>query len=480
MPNVLVLANETIGGEKLLDAIKARAKQGDEASFFVVVPQTRPRFGNVIYDDAVRDSAQVRIDLALEFMRNEGIKGAGEVGDVDPMNAAKDAIAEYGIDEIIVSTLPAESSGWLRRDLPERLREETGLPVEHVVVDLVADGLPFDVTLVLANRTAASGELVDHLKKLADESPHRFIVVVPQSSGLGHAVEEAREPAAQAAGLAARGGDRRRRDDRRPGPVHGGDERRQLLPPVRDRDLDAARGAVEVDRGQAARARRRARPTSAWTTSPPSPPRRRPSPMEAASAAVHEDAPSRPARGQPLVARGPLSAGDVPLHHQRDHGLRGLLHGLLLHPGRGGGRVAGGGDRAAEADRGRQHRDPAVLVDHDALGARVGKAGNRNGLKAGIFTTFLLGATFLFIQVNEYVHIGFSPSDSAQGSVFYGLTGLHGAHVTVGLTLLAFTTIRAFKGHFTPEDHRGVEIPGIYWHFVDVMWVVVYTTVYII
>jgi cytochrome c oxidase subunit 3 len=115
---------------------------------------------------------------------------------------------------------------------------------------------------------------------------------------------------------------------------------------------------------------------------------------------------------------------------------------------------------------------------HFALEAA--KAGNRNGLKLGILTTFLLGATFLFIQINEYVHIGFSPSDSAQASVFYGLTGLHGAHVTVGLTLLAFTTIRAFKGHFTPEDHRGVEIPGIYWHFVDVMWVVVYTTVYII
>ena len=66
------------------------------------------------------------------------------------------------------------------------------------------------------------------------------------------------------------------------------------------------------------------------------------------------------------------------------------------------------------------------------------KTGNRFGLQAGIFTTFLLGATFLFIQINEYVHIGFSPQDSAQGSVFYGLTGLHGAHVAVGLTLLVF------------------------------------------
>jgi cytochrome c oxidase subunit III len=108
------------------------------------------------------------------------------------------------------------------------------------------------------------------------------------------------------------------------------------------------------------------------------------------------------------------------------------------------------------------------------------KAGNRFGLQAGIFTTLLLGTTFLFVQINEYIHIGFSPQDHAQGSVFYGLTGLHGAHVFVGLTLLSFTTIRAFRGHFTPEEHRGVEVPGIYWHFVDIMWVVVYTTVYIL
>jgi cytochrome c oxidase subunit III len=108
------------------------------------------------------------------------------------------------------------------------------------------------------------------------------------------------------------------------------------------------------------------------------------------------------------------------------------------------------------------------------------KNGNRFGLKAGILTTFLLGLTFLFIQVNEYVHLGFAPHDFAQASVFYGLTGLHGAHVFVGLTLLAMVTIRAWRGHFTPEEHRGVEVPGIYWHFVDVMWIVVYTTVYIL
>jgi cytochrome c oxidase subunit 3 len=108
------------------------------------------------------------------------------------------------------------------------------------------------------------------------------------------------------------------------------------------------------------------------------------------------------------------------------------------------------------------------------------KNGNRFGLKAGMLTTFLLGLTFLFIQVNEYIHIGFAPHDHAQGSVFYGLTGLHGAHVAIGLTLLGIVTVRAFKGHFSPEHHMGIEVPGIYWHFVDVMWVIVYTTVYIL
>ncbi len=118
------------------------------------------------------------------------------------------------------------------------------------------------------------------------------------------------------------------------------------------------------------------------------------------------------------------------------------------------------------------------LTMHWAL--ESAKSGNRFGLKAGIFTTFGLGATFLFIQINEYWHIGFAPQDHAQGSIFYGLTGLHGAHVAIGLTLLAMTTVRAFRGHFTPEQHRGVEVPGIYWHFVDIMWVIVFTTVYIL
>ncbi len=108
------------------------------------------------------------------------------------------------------------------------------------------------------------------------------------------------------------------------------------------------------------------------------------------------------------------------------------------------------------------------------------KRGNRAGLRAGLALTFLLGLTFLLTQVIEYHRIGFNTSDSSFAATFFGLTGLHGAHVFVGLTILLVMTIRAFRGHFTPEHHHGVEIGGIYWHFVDVMWIVVYVTVYLL
>ena len=108
------------------------------------------------------------------------------------------------------------------------------------------------------------------------------------------------------------------------------------------------------------------------------------------------------------------------------------------------------------------------------------KRGNRAGLKAGLVLTFFMGLSFLITQMIEYAHVGFTPADGAFGTIFFGLTGLHGAHVFVGLTLLLVATIRAFRGHYTPEHHHGVEIPGIYWHFVDVMWIVVYSTVYLL
>jgi cytochrome c oxidase subunit III len=108
------------------------------------------------------------------------------------------------------------------------------------------------------------------------------------------------------------------------------------------------------------------------------------------------------------------------------------------------------------------------------------KRDNHAGLQAGLLLTFLMGLTFLLTQVLEYSRIGFAPKDGAFGTIFYCLTGLHGAHVAVGLLLLLAATVRAFRGHYSSSAHHGVEIPGIYWHFVDVMWIVVYSTVYIL
>lgn len=194
MPRVLVIANETIGGKNLIEAVRKRAEQ-DDAEFVVCVPRTNPRDGNIIYDDFVYQAAQVRVDLARKWMREQmDIEIVGEVGDPDPYTAAMDAVREYAPDEIIVSTKPTTVSGWLRRDLIERLSDASGLPVEHVVTDLDTEGLPFDVVLVLANRTASSDQLLDHLKAKANEGgkTHLFIVVIPLEGGQGVHVNRAR------------------------------------------------------------------------------------------------------------------------------------------------------------------------------------------------------------------------------------------------------------------------------------------------
>jgi hypothetical protein len=193
MKEVLVVANRTLGGAKLLDAVRARAAQGD-VRFRLVVPQSDPRAGLVIYDEAVRESAQARVDLALSLVAGESIDATGEVGDADPFLATMDAIALRRPDEIIVSTYPAVSSGWLRRDLIERIRNASGLPVEHVVTDVDQEGLPFQVTLVLASKTLEGERLLDRLKEKGGEGgPRLFIVVVPQPDGSGNAPRQARE-----------------------------------------------------------------------------------------------------------------------------------------------------------------------------------------------------------------------------------------------------------------------------------------------
>lgn len=192
MTEILVVANRTLGGQKLLDRVRELAAPGG-VRFRLVVPQTKPSSGLVIYDEAVRESAQVRIDLAVSLLAEEGIEASGAVGDQDPFLATMDAIAERRPSEVIVSTHPATHSGWLRRDLIERIHNASGLPVEHIVTDLEQEGLPFRVTLVIANRTSSGEELIEHLtEKVSHGERHLFIAVVPQQGGDGAAPREAR------------------------------------------------------------------------------------------------------------------------------------------------------------------------------------------------------------------------------------------------------------------------------------------------
>lgn len=192
MANVLVVANDTHGGRSLIEAIKARAAAGD-AQFVVIAPQNKPQSGLVIYDEAVRDAARHRVEATLSALRDLGIEARGDVMDPDPYNATLDAVREYGIDEIILSTHPETRSGWMRRGLVERVQEGTGLPLQHIVVDLDADRADATHTLVVANQTAGGEPLFAELKRRADASPHRFTVIVPQDGGHGHHAAEARE-----------------------------------------------------------------------------------------------------------------------------------------------------------------------------------------------------------------------------------------------------------------------------------------------
>jgi len=129
--NVLVIANETLLGGPLLDAIRARAAKGG-ASFMLVAPQSDPT-------QAPHPDAESRLKRVLTQLREEGIDVHGQVAHPDPFSAAMEAVNDERVDELIVSTFPGERSGWLRRDLIERLRAETKLPVEHVVVEAPAE-----------------------------------------------------------------------------------------------------------------------------------------------------------------------------------------------------------------------------------------------------------------------------------------------------------------------------------------------------
>ncbi|HVX40630.1 MAG TPA: cytochrome c oxidase subunit 3 [Gemmatimonadaceae bacterium] len=112
-------------------------------------------------------------------------------------------------------------------------------------------------------------------------------------------------------------------------------------------------------------------------------------------------------------------------------------------------------------------------------GERGIKQGNQLQLRIGLAVTFLLGLTFLIMQGFEYHDKPFGPTVSAYDSVFYTTTAFHGAHVAIGLLMNLYVQFRAWLGHFTAERHLAVENAGLYWHFVDVVWLFIFSSLYI-
>ena len=177
--SVLVVANETLVGSELVDALRRRADQS-AIRVSVVAPVTRPREGYVVYRDSRRAAAARRLDRVLAALRLAGIPAHGGVFDDEPLAAVRDVLGSEDVDEIVVSTHLETRSGWLRKNLLDEIRKVAGdRSVEHVVSDV--SGRVGANVLVVANETVLGEQLLDRIRQRASESPASFLVVCPQS-----------------------------------------------------------------------------------------------------------------------------------------------------------------------------------------------------------------------------------------------------------------------------------------------------------
>jgi len=132
---ILVVANETVGGDELISAISVRALESKTA-FLLVCPALNSRLKTWTSDeDPARAEAQKRLDVTLERLTSVGIDARGEIGDGDPLVAAEDAVRMFHPDEIVISTHPVGRSNWLERGVVEAVRVRYDVPVTHIVVD---------------------------------------------------------------------------------------------------------------------------------------------------------------------------------------------------------------------------------------------------------------------------------------------------------------------------------------------------------
>jgi hypothetical protein len=178
--HILVIANETVAGSSLLNALRDRAET-DSIHVTVIAPVNQPGGGYVVYEDTRRAAASRRLDHTLRALQDADISAHGYVVDADPVAAVKDALAQEDVDELIVSTHPRHKSGWLRRDVVTRIRDVAGaVPVQHVVVDLDSERQETNV-LVIANETVVGDPLLERIRARAEQSPASFLIICPQS-----------------------------------------------------------------------------------------------------------------------------------------------------------------------------------------------------------------------------------------------------------------------------------------------------------
>jgi hypothetical protein len=176
--HILVVANETVAGKTLIDALRERAAEGP-IRVTVVSPQNEPRAGFVVYSDSRRSSAERRLRRTLDLLHEAGIAARGAVVDPDPLQAIKDAVYEYRPDEILISTHPGQlKSSWLRANLIDRARKATNLPVDHVEVDLTSPRERMHV-LVIANQTVLGEPLMERIRERSQASPADFTILIP-------------------------------------------------------------------------------------------------------------------------------------------------------------------------------------------------------------------------------------------------------------------------------------------------------------
>ncbi len=179
MSHILVVANETVGGRPLIEEVSRTAHEGDLVT--VIAPVNAPRSGYVVYDDTRRASAGRRLQRTLDELHAAGITAHGIVVETDPADAVRDELTQGDIDVIIVSTHPAQKSGWLRRNVVDRIRKVAGtIPVHHVTADVAGTDGPQNV-LVIANETVLGDPLLARIRARAADGNSSFLIVSPQS-----------------------------------------------------------------------------------------------------------------------------------------------------------------------------------------------------------------------------------------------------------------------------------------------------------